>query len=44
VVRMIGDDVGAVSIRADLEWILVLDFQEISNLSKDAGNGRIIQP
>jgi hypothetical protein len=44
VVRVIGNDIGAVSIRADLEWILVLDFQEIGYLSKDTGNGRIIQP
>ena len=44
VMRVIGDDVSAVSICADLEWILVLDFQKIGNLSKDAGNGRIIQP
>ena len=38
-VRMVGDDVGAVAVGADLERVVVLDLQQIGDLPEDARNG-----
>ncbi len=43
-VRMVGDDVGAVAVRADLERVVVLDLEEIGDLPQDARDRRVIQP
>ena len=40
VMRMIGGDVGAVPIRANLERIVVLDLEEVRNLPENAGDRR----
>ncbi len=42
-VRMVGDDVGAVAVCADLERVVVLDLQQIGDLPEDVRNGRVIQ-
>ena len=42
-VRMIGDDVGAVAIRADLERVVVLDLEQIGDLPEDARDAEVIQ-
>jgi hypothetical protein len=42
-VRMVGDDVGGVAVRADLERILVLDLEEIGDLLEHARDGVVIQ-
>ena len=42
-VRMVGDDVGAVAIRANLERVVVLDFQQVGDLAEDARDGQVIQ-
>src|SRR4051812_39966169 len=42
-VRVIGDDVGAVSIRANLEWIVVLDLEKVGDLPENSRDGGIIQ-
>ena len=39
-VRMVGDDVGAVAVRANLERVVVLDLQEIGDLPEDARDRR----
>jgi hypothetical protein len=42
-VRMVGGDVGAVSVRTNLERVVSLDFEEISDLPKDARDREVIQ-
>src|SRR5229473_2772031 len=43
-IRMVGDDVGGVAIRANLERVLALDFEEIGDLSEKMRDCGIIQP
>ena len=42
-VRMVGDDVGAVAVRANLERVVVLDLEEIGDLPEDARDRGVIQ-
>ena len=41
-VRMIGDDVGAVPVCADLEWVLGLDSEQVGDFPQDARDGEVI--
>ena len=43
IVGMVRDDVGAVAVRANLERVLVLDFEEVGNLPEDARDRGVIQ-
>src|SRR5439155_12445859 len=43
-VRMVGDDVCRVAVGPNLERIVSLDLEKISNLAKYPGNCQIIQP
>ena len=38
---MVGDDIGAVAVRADLEGVVVLDLQEIGDLPEDPRDARL---
>ena len=42
-VRMVGGDVGAVAVRANLERVVVLDLQEVGDLPEDARDRQVIQ-
>src|SRR5689334_8400625 len=42
-VRMVAGNIGAVSVRADLERVLVLDLEEVSDLPEHARDPFVIQ-
>ena len=42
-VRVVGDDIGAVAVGANLEGVVVLDLQEIGDLPENARDREIIQ-
>ena len=43
IVRMVGDDVAAVPVRANLERIIVLELQQVGDLAQNARDGEVIQ-
>ncbi len=43
IVRMIGSDVRAVAVCADLEGVVAFDLQEVRNLAKDSRDAGVIQ-
>ena len=39
----VGDGLGGVAVRADLERVLALDLEKIADLGEDAGDGEVVE-